>query len=52
MAIAREGIAKDKFTEVMESRIMYNLVGHCKVNDLHLKRNGLCDTYEQEGDMI
>lgn len=37
VAVPREGIAKDKFTEVMGNKIMYDLVGHCKVNYLHLE---------------
>lgn len=35
MARARESIADDKFTEVMEKRTTYDLVGHCWVNDTH-----------------
>lgn len=35
MARARAGIAKDKFTEVMENKIMYELAECCKVNGFH-----------------
>lgn len=52
MAIARESIAKDELTEVMENKIMYDLVRHSKVNDFHLGCNGFSDMYQQESDMI
>lgn len=52
VAIARESIAKDELTEVMENKIMYDLVRHSKVNDFHLGCNGFSDMYQQESDMI
>lgn len=48
MAIAKQGLKKDEFTEVMENKIMYDLVGHFKF----WNENGWCDTYQQESDMI
>lgn len=37
VAIAREGIAKDEFTEVMGNKGMYDLWGHFKMNCLYLE---------------
>lgn len=36
----------------METKIMYDLVEHCKANDLHSKRNVFCDGFEQDSGMI
>lgn len=43
----REGIAEDWFTEVMENKVLDDFVRHCKLNDLHLDRNGHCDAFDR-----